>query len=116
MGHTNFVQTLLLISNELMASGSGDNTIIIWNITNWSIKGKIQVGFVIGSLGLISDCFLGAGSGITNNLYTKFYNLHTGLLVKSIALNNSRCWGIQSLQDNTFLYGNGIYIQRQACN
>jgi WD40 repeat protein len=32
IGHTDAVKTLTLLSNDYIASGSEDNTILIWNI------------------------------------------------------------------------------------
>ncbi len=61
--HTNGVYSLIVLSNDLLASGSGDKTIIIWNI-----KSEYKMNTLIGhtdwvrSLAVLPDGYLASGS------------------------------------------------------
>ena len=61
--HTNSIRSLALLSNGDLASGSGDNSIIIWNPNNGIKLMTLQVHTLsVISLALLSNGDLASGS------------------------------------------------------
>ncbi len=84
VGHlyNNGVNDLILLSNDLLASSSGDKTIRIWNLTTNSTKFILQ-GHTqkVNGLKLVSSDILASGS--SDNLI-KLWNITNGQLIRNL--------------------------------
>ena len=81
-GHANQVYGLKLVSTEILASGSGDNTVKLWNITNGTLIRTLtgHGGFVEWSVDMWSSQILVSGSA---DQKIKLWNWQTGLVLNT---------------------------------
>ena len=67
--HTSDVNSLQLLSNGNLVSGSIDNYINIWNTASFTLINSINTGTNVNSLKLLSNGYLAAGIGINIRIY-----------------------------------------------
>ena len=74
-GHSDSVNSLELISNTIMASGSTDHDIKIWNYTTQLLINSINTGHAVLSLLLLPNGLLAAGN---DDNHIRVYDINSG--------------------------------------
>ncbi len=103
-GHTSSINDLVVISSNLLASSSSDQSIRIWNLTTNTIK-FILTGHTddVFGLKLISATILASGSWDKS---IKFWDITTGNSTKTLTNQNGTIyWGIDMLNSQALLSG-----------
>jgi WD40 repeat protein len=111
IGHTGSVNALELVNSEMLASGSMDNSVRLWNLTNGQIL-EILTGSLssqVWSLKRLTDTTLGAGCSdhkiyiwdITSGVNTKTLSSYSHT-VEALDLMNNDMILISTSQDKTF--------------
>jgi len=105
-GHTSYVNDLVQISADLLASSSGDNTVRIWNLTTNTCK-FIQTGHTDTVVGLkqITSSILASGS-VDKTI--KLWDTTTGQLIRTLTGHTgSILWSVDLLNSQTLVSGSG---------
>jgi WD40 repeat protein len=97
-GHTNGVWDLVQISDDLLASSSGDTTVRIWNLTTNTCKFNLT-GHTSGVFGLkqINSSILASGSGDTT---IKLWDITSGQLIRTLTGHTWYIWYSVDLLNN----------------
>jgi WD40 repeat protein len=100
------VNDLILLSDDLLASSSGDHTIRIWNLTTNSTKFILQGHTVnVNGLKFISSDVLASGS---NDKTIQLWNITNGQSIRTLTgHNNSIWWSVDLLNSQTLASGSG---------
>jgi len=106
-GHTRAVNDLSLLSNDLLASSSGDTTVRIWNLTTYTNKFILVEHNVTayGAYGLkqVSFDVLASASYDTS---VKLWNITNGSLIRNLTGHTNYIqWGVDMLDSQTLLTG-----------
>jgi WD40 repeat protein len=99
-----YVYDFAQISNELLASSSGDNTVRIWNLTTNTQKFFLQ-GHTSTVYGLkqITSSILASGS---NDRKIKLWNITSGQLIRTLINHtNTINWSVDLLNSQTLVSG-----------
>jgi WD40 repeat protein len=79
-GHTNFITDIVLINSNLLASGSHDYTVRIWNLTTNQSVYVFSHAWPVTSLKMISSDTLASGS---LDRTVKLWNITSGSLIRT---------------------------------
>jgi WD40 repeat protein len=103
-GHISYVNDLVQISNELLASSSSDQTVRIWNLTTNTCKFNLT-GHTNGVFGLkqITPSILASGS---SDKTIKLWDITTGQLIRTLTGHTSSIeWSVDLLNSQTLVSG-----------
>jgi WD40 repeat protein len=108
-GHTNWVNDLVQISADLLASSSGDETVRIWNLTTNTCK-FVLIGHNNWVYGLkqITLSILASGSSDTN---IKLWDITSGQLIRTLTGHTNRIWWSVDLMSDSQTLVSGSYDQ-----
>jgi WD40 repeat protein len=97
-GHASLVNDLVQISDELLASASGDETLRIWNLTTNTCKFNLtgHTGVVFG-LKQITSNILASGSSDTT---IKLWDITSGQLIRTLTGHTCNIWYSVDLLNN----------------
>jgi WD40 repeat protein len=101
-GHTKFINDLVQINDDLLASSSADKTVRIWNLTTNSTKFILQ-GHTerVDGLKFISSDVLASGS---NDTTIKLWNITNGKLIRNLTGHTGYIkWSLDKLRDSQAL-------------
>jgi WD40 repeat protein len=105
-GHTWYVNDLVQISADLLASSGWDNNVRIWNLTTNTCK-FILTGHTNGAVGLkqITPSILASGS---HDETIKLWDITTGQLIRTLTGQTSWIyWSVDLLNSQTLVSGSG---------
>jgi WD40 repeat protein len=103
-GHTYYVEDLVQISADLLASSSEDKTVRIWNLTTNTCK-FILTGHtnIVRGLKLVSSGILASGSSDTT---IKLWDITLGLLIRTLTNHTGSIWySVDLLNSQTLVSG-----------
>jgi len=102
VGHLNTINDMVLISNDLLASSSGDSSVRIWNLsTNTNKYNMTSHKNSVYGLKLISSDILASGS---SDKTVKLWNITSGTLLKTLYNHTSAIvWSVDLLNDGQTL-------------
>jgi len=103
-GHTHYVNDLVQISDDLLASSSDDETVRIWNLTTITCK-FILTGHNNGVYGLkqITSNILASGS---RDYTTKLWDITSGQLIRTLSNHTGAIfWSVDLLNSQTLVSG-----------
>ncbi len=106
-GHTTFINDLVQISDDLLASSSRDETVRIWNLTTNATKFNLtgHTSPVYG-LKLISSDLMASGSWDST---IKLWNITNGQLIRNLMGHGSYIyWSIDKLRDSQALVSGSL--------
>jgi WD40 repeat protein len=113
VGHTNAfgVNDLILLSNDLLASSSGDRSIRIWNLTtnstNFILQGHTERVY---GLKLVSCDILASGS---SDFSIKLWNITNGTLIRTLTGHTSYILNSVDFLSNSQTLVSGGYIDQK---
>jgi WD40 repeat protein len=101
-GHSGSVNTLELVNSEVLASGSMDNSVILWNLTNGQILKKLtgQSSTQVWSLKRLTDTTLASGCA-DQKIY--IWDIITGLNTKILQSHSNTVEALDIMNDDTIL-------------
>ena len=85
IGHKGFLYDLTLISSTLLASGSDDKTIIIWDLTTYKQKFQLNAPSGVGCLKLVASNTLASGNFDGS---ISLWDTTTGKLIRTLKSSN----------------------------
>ena len=99
-----YVYDFAQISNDLLASSSGDNTVRIWNLTTNTQKFSLQGhSSTVYGLKQITPSILASGS---NDRKIKLWNITSGQLIRTLTNHtNTINWSVDLLNSQTLVSG-----------
>jgi WD40 repeat protein len=105
-GHTSAVADLVQISDNLLASASGDETVRIWNLTTntckFNLTGHTEIVY---GLKQITSSILASGSWEGT---IKLWNITSGQLIRTLTGHTSSIyWSVDLLNSQTLVSGSG---------
>jgi WD40 repeat protein len=105
-GHTDFVWSLALLSNDRLASSSKDKTIKIWNTQNGLCLHTLtgHSGSVRGIAALDNDILASSSDDQT----IKLWNVNTGLHIKTLLNNTGNVNKLVIFSNGTLLASNSF--------
>ncbi len=106
-GHTNWVDDLIQISDDLLASSSADTTVRIWNLTTYTCKFSLTGhNSTVYGLKLISSDLLASGSWDST---IKLWNITNGQLIGTLTGHGGIIkWSIDKLRDSQALVSGSL--------
>jgi WD40 repeat protein len=106
-GHSNWVNDLIQISKDLLASSSRDDTVRIWNLTTNSTKFILQGHTLnVNGLKLISSDLLASGSWDST---IKLWNITNGKLIRTLTGHEGSIrWSIDKFRDSQTLVSGSL--------
>ena len=105
-GHRSWVNDLIQMSDDLLASSSSDDTVRIWNLTTNSTKFNLTGhNSTVYGLKLISSDLLASGSWDST---IKLWNITNGQLIRNLTGHGGYIrWSIDKLSDSQALVSGG---------
>jgi WD40 repeat protein len=101
-GHTNGVNSLKLINDTHLASGSSDSTIKIWNFVQGSLELTINTGSAVNVIELLDNGLIAGGM---SNSWTGIWCINNGSLIATLKSHTDQVVSLKFLSNGDLATG-----------
>ena len=101
-GHTNSVNSLKLINDTHLASGSSDSTIKIWNFEQGTLELTINTGSPVNVIELLDNGLIAGGM---DNHWTGIWCINNGSLIRTLQAHSERVLSLELLKNGDLATG-----------